>query len=121
MQLNSTFSAILRGRWLLDKQWADAQIPLVFSFLRGESVDFGIPNKKSENEIILPLALASNSNLFEVSPGSNTCLPKNSIAVVNLEGPMLKRGGMCSYGMVDQADLIKQYLTIPMLEGSFKI
>lgn len=119
MQFNSTHSAILRGKWLVDKQWADAHMPLVFRLLNGEQVDFGISkaNQKT-NEISLPLAVASTSNVFTVSPNNEfSSLPASSIAIVNLEGPLLKRGGMCSYGMVDQADLIKDLADCPNVTG----
>jgi hypothetical protein len=35
-----TISAILRGRWLIDKQWAAAHMPLIVSVLKGNGSRF---------------------------------------------------------------------------------
>ena len=40
MKFNHTLSAVLRGKWLLDKAWADSQIPAVILMLKGHPVSF---------------------------------------------------------------------------------
>ena len=40
MQFNHTISAILRGRWMLDKQWALEHLPMVMLLLQGGNVNF---------------------------------------------------------------------------------
>lgn len=119
MIFNHTLSAILRGNWLVDKQWADAHMPLVFRLRNGEDVDFGFSNKGLEEpEIDKWISLNAYNNVYNVRPSSELAsLPDSSIAVVNLEGPMLKRGGLCSYGMVDQAALIRNLAASPNVAG----
>lgn len=115
MHFNTTHSAILRGRWLVDKTWADAHMPLVMRMLRGEAVDFGVSPKlydddgASEEEAekrrlpVLQCRMAGR-NVYGVSPYTNiAALPGDSIVMVTLSGPLMKNGGMCSYGMIDHA------------------
>lgn len=117
MQFNSTHSAILRGRWLVDKQWADAHMPLVIRLLRGETVDFGVSPKLYDDDgeseeaaekrrlPVLECRMAGR-NVYGVSPYTNiAALPGDSIVMVTLSGPLMKNGGFCSYGMVDHAQV----------------
>ena len=122
MSFNHTFSAILRGRWLLDKNWADAQMPMVLRMLKGENVVFGNQlSTTDENPFLIQgsyMDSCSARNIYSVDPETNIeKLPGDSIALVTLSGPMVKRGGMCSYGMVDQARLINQLAASPSVSG----
>lgn len=112
----NTLSAVLRGRWLLDKQWAESHYPLVLRFMKGETIDFGIGDRKlykdgEEVENTPPKAekLSAQRNVYSVKRYSDlSTLPNGSIAMLTLEGPLMKRGGICSYGMVDHAELINR-------------
>lgn len=126
MQFNHTHSAILRGRWLVDKAWADSHMPLVFRLLKGEAVDFGGDKKlyhddsEDDQEAKRPELISHKcaGNVYKVRPYSDlSTLQNGSIALVTLEGPMMKRGGMCSYGMVDQAQLINRLASSPNISG----
>ena len=109
-------SAILRSTWLLNKQWADAHVPLVYSFLKGDSSVvsqimgdlkperyMGDPQGQEDaDEVNTQLA----KNVFEVNCSSDlNKLPAGSIAYVNIDGPLFKSGDICSYGMEDYAEL----------------
>jgi protease IV len=102
----STISAVLRGRWLIDKNFAQANLPIAFRLMNGERVDFG--NEK--NEEVEPVALHTKmASAYAVNYYSDLSrLPQGSIAVVNLAGPLLKYGDMCSWGMIDYAALINR-------------
>jgi ClpP class serine protease len=108
-----TASAILRGKWLIDKQWANAQLPVIFSLLNGESVDFGInADERADGSAERPQFSTNNyaaKNVYGVGPRTNvSSLPEDSVVMVTLAGPMIKYGDICSYGMIDQANLIKR-------------
>lgn len=123
-------SAILRGRWLLDKQWAGAHLPLVFRLMDGHDVDFGIsaagrrlsfndPDGNDE-ESAPPRAekVAAARNVYSVTRYTDlSTLPNGSIAMLTLEGPLMKRGGLCSYGMVDHAELINSLSVASNISG----
>lgn len=102
----TTLSAILRGEWLLSRQWATAHLPVVAGLMKGEAVDFGNTKLDKKAATLLTYAAASTkiysvhprTDLREVEPGS--------IAVVSLFGPMIKNGDYCAYGMTDQTKLI---------------
>ena len=69
MAFNHTLSAILRGHWLIDKQWADAQLPMVIQLIEGKPFDFGFKN--SEIDINPKMMAAGSGRLFSVKPGSD--------------------------------------------------
>lgn len=122
-------SAILRGKWLLDKQWATSHFPLVHSLLKGDTVDFG--NRKAMDDEYDDdddeqdperrhgyALMAGQRNVYKVRPYTDLReIPEGSLCVVTMAGPMIKRGGMCSYGMVDQAALIQRLANAKNISG----
>lgn len=101
-----TVSAILRGRWLLDKHWAEAQMPLIVSALKGNgsmAVMFDGEEKKDEDtEPKLVVLSHKAGSVYSVSAYSNIAnLPEGSIAMVNIVGPVTKYGDLCAWGSVD--------------------
>lgn len=90
-------------------------MPMVFRMLRGDEVNFGL-QKNEEQNVMLVVADCSNP-VYSVSPGSYLSFPEKSIALVTLSGPMIKRGGMCSYGMVDYTMLIDKLAANPNVSG----
>lgn len=109
-------SALLRGRWLMDKGYAQSYMPAVVRLLAGEEVSFGWRDNKmfddddNDSSKTPQLRLRTYAgSAYTVRPYSDiTRLPQNSIAVVSLTGPLMKFGGACSYGMVDHAGLINR-------------
>ncbi|MDH7463980.1 S49 family peptidase [Chitinophagaceae bacterium 26-R-25] len=101
-----TVSAILRGRWLIDKSYAGANVPMAIRLMQGEAVDFG----EEKNSDLEPQPMISYAGAaYSVQPYSNiNNLPDNSIAVVTMAGPMLKYGDMCSYGMTEYAAIMSK-------------
>ncbi len=101
-----TISAILRGRWLLDKTYAQSYMPFVFQMLNGQQVN--LDAKKDESNQVQKLNTFAGA-AYGVGPGSDLSrLPPDSIAVVSMNGPLMKYGDMCSWGMVDFAALINR-------------
>lgn len=111
----STISAILRGRWLIDKTFADSNLPIFLKMVSGESgqqfthIKDDMMNHESPEVQInrTPVLVANTSNVYKVRPYSNLDqLPYGSIAVVEVTGPVLKFGDYCSYGSIDTAQLL---------------
>lgn len=94
-----TLSAILRGRWLLDKQWAETQLPLVLSLLQGTSAAI---DRTGSQEMELPFAIdpatMQRYNMY-VNTGyglkANPNIPEGSVAIIPVSGPILKYNGSC--------------------------
>lgn len=129
MSFNHTLSAVLRGRWLIEKKFADSQLPMVMQMLRGESVGFikgtklSTEDDEEENdrrspELIILGKRCASSHVYSVRPHTDlSMLPDRAIALVTLAGPLLKRGGLCSYGMIDYANLINRLGDAPHVAG----
>ncbi|HRO45123.1 S49 family peptidase [Agriterribacter sp.] len=127
MQINHTISAILRGKWLLDKQWAQAHRPLAIRLMQGEPVDFGFatagkridPDGSSDAVKSHPAErIAAAQNVFSISRHTDLReLPNGSIVMVDIFGPLLKHGDICSYGMADYTQLINQLAIASNVSG----
>jgi len=113
----TTLSAILRGQWLLNRQWATAHLPVVAGLMKGEKVDFGNTKIEKESATLLS-STAAPTKIYSVSPGTNLRdIEPGSIATVTMFGPMIKNGDMCSYGMIDQTKLINRLANSPNISG----
>lgn len=106
----TTASAILRGGWLLQKEWANAQMPLVVRLLKGESADFGFSEKKEEkDESCSVLTERKAGSVYTASPYSSlNDIPEGSIVKLTIAGPIMKYGDMCSYGSVEYERIVNK-------------
>jgi len=105
MQFNHLISAIMRGVWLLEPQWAQDHLPLVARLLKGESVDFG--QIKPVENVAEVMQMATRG--YQVRYGTNiTAIPEGSVAIIDVNGPIIRRGGACSYGLEDTGALLRR-------------
>jgi len=89
MAFNHTLSAILRGRWFLDTDWAHAHLPLVIAMLNGGNVSF--VERTGNQGIEQPFAVdASTMERYDLSQA-----PPNSVGVLPISGPITKYNGDC--------------------------
>ncbi len=113
MAFNHTLSAILRGRWLINKQWAQDHLPLVLLMLQGKSFNLteqkNQPHVKSSVQlsgfegisypIIIDPSTMQQYPLYAFAPGiglvPNPNIPPNSVAVISVSGPITKYNGEC--------------------------
>lgn len=124
----STISAILRGHWLIDKQFAQMQLPLVMRMLSGEKVDFGgakmyhddsiEETEEQKNARLTPKIYANTTNVYVVNPYSKIdSLPYGSIGMLNITGPILKYGDFCSYGSLDHVQTLNKLISSNNISG----
>lgn len=117
-----TASAILRGRWLIDKAWAAAHMPVLISVLKGdgsfaEMFGEGKPDTEQEKEATKVLSNKAGS-VYEVGYYTDLSrLPSGSIAMLTIAGPVTKYGGMCAYGSVDHVATINRLSNAPNVKG----
>lgn len=120
-----TVSAILRGKWLIEHTYAKTQLPIVLEMIKGHaSVDQAAVYKdrlENKPKILLPTKeniAAVQTDVYSVSPYTSTDrLPYNSIAMINVLGPILKYGDYCSYGTVEMNDLIIRLANSERVKG----
>jgi protease IV len=94
-------SEIVRGAWAISPKDAAVWAPQVDNWLTGKIV--------LENDQRLPaftFDICAESGSEKASSFDNA--PKNSIAVIPLEGPMTLKGGFCSYGTDEIAQAIAE-------------
>lgn len=94
-----TVSAILRGRWLLNKQWAESQLPIVLSLLNGNTaaVERGGDEQTELPFAINPVTMQRHEMYVYTGRGivANPNIPEGSVAVIPVSGPILKYNGGC--------------------------
>lgn len=117
MAYNLVLSSILRSYWLIDKSFAESQMPIIGRMIKGEVVSFEKDDDKKESfEKHYGVNLAANS--YRVRPGSNVAMiPSGSNVIISISGPLMKSGGMCSYGMKDYGQLLAQIGSADNIKG----
>lgn len=110
VSFNHTLSAILRGHWFIDRQWAEAHLPLVLSLIKGDPVSFVNPNRtnvvdrKGHQVIEQPFAIDPKDmrryELYVVDERTwryvaNPNIPENSVGILPISGPITKYNGDC--------------------------
>lgn len=116
MSFNNTLSAVLRGRWLIDKAWAEAHLPIVLSMLKGNPVSF-IERSGSE-QFEMPFAIDPSTMVrydmykLDYRTGAlvpNANIPPGSVGVLPVTGPITKYNGECGEpGAVQQASRLAE-------------
>lgn len=119
-----TASAILRGKWLLDKQWADAHMPMVMAVLKGDGSFEAMAGQKENagpsEEAKAPKKVLSNKAGTVYSVGYYTDLsrlPNGAIAMMDISGPITKYGDVCAWGAVDHVATINRLSNAPNVKG----
>ncbi|KAA6342246.1 Protease 4 [termite gut metagenome] len=103
------YSTIIRGKWFIDFREIEAHQALIDKLLARES-EASLPKREP-----LAILLASDT---EMKNGSNfKDAPKGSIAVIPLQGTMLKYGTWCSYGTTEIAATIDEATASPKIDG----
>lgn len=87
MSAFNVISAILRGNWLLDENWIDANWSLIQMLANGEHVSFDAQNQAPQNLILDP-ALA----LYDRRRDRWSKAGKGSFALYDLRGPIMHYG-----------------------------
>lgn len=93
MRVNKLIMDITRGYWAMSFQGIDAYLPVAEKILAGEEVN--LPSTSSILQLV-----DSNQNFYGFDPAKMEIQP-NSYGVVDMIGPVVKYGDMCSYGADD--------------------
>ncbi|MGV3588590.1 MAG: S49 family peptidase [Adhaeribacter sp.] len=105
----SLISALLRGTWLIEPGFAKANLPAIEAFLSRESnraMDQEQENEKAKSQ---PVFLAAAQGTFQVYRYSSfDDAPAGSIAIIDVDGPIMKHDSCGTMGMLSLADKIDQ-------------
>lgn len=112
-----TASAILRGKWLINKQYAEQHAPIIFNLFNGTGNANLLYDKKGyaddrddSGEDQRPrnhcaLTVSEKAVIVGYYQDWNQA-PQGSIALIRIAGPILKYGDMCTYGSIDYERMI---------------
>ena len=104
-------SSILKGKWAVDRDWADTQLPLVLLMLKGNPVNFvqRSGNEGTEQPFIIDPATMQRQQMYMYDPNRgyvpNPNLAPNSVAVIPMSGPLTKYSEYCGApGMIERSN-----------------
>lgn len=106
MKVNRLLHEILRGQWLIEPMTAQSFKPLVANIVAGSPNKMEAYMKDEEPEAIYFINESGNRTTIQ-----NTNPDDDVIAVVNMVGPVIKYGDMCTWGadeIVQQLNLAEQ-------------
>lgn len=111
-----TASAVLRGKWLISPDWAADHLPLIASLIKGDnrfqferkgiSDDYS-SGQNSDNDKAAPVQAVATGVYRTYGWTDLTRVPQGSISLIDINGPILKYGDMCSYGSLDYIEAIQ--------------
>lgn len=109
MKINPFLMELVRGEWLMSFQGVQTYFPIVNQMLLGESVNFDFDKSTK--------ALTSfyNSSGIKQSPKEIT---EGTIAVIDMVGPVMKYGDMCTYGADEIVNALREANNNPNIIGS---
>jgi protease-4 len=102
MKVSRILMDLMRAEWLMSFQGIAAYAPIAHKIITGENVEIA-PKTSSLITVI-------DKNGKRINPDTNGLLnaPKGSVAIIDMIGPVMKYGDMCSYG----ADEIVNAMTL---------
>ena len=113
MAFSTLYSAITRGKWLIDPREVESNQVMINLLLNKESNS--APGKLSDKTPMIVSAVSEK----EMKSGNNfSDAPQDSIAIISLHGTMLKYGTMCAYGCTEIADMLTEAANSPKISGA---
>lgn len=111
MKVNPLLMDLVRGEWLMSFEGLTAYAPIAHKILTGQEIDF------TENTKSLVSILDSNKKLVQPNKDGMIDIPKGSIAIVDMIGPVMKYGDWCTYGADEIANTLRAADANPNIIG----
>lgn len=92
MKINPLLMDIVRGQWLMSFDGLATYAPIAYKILTGEDVDLNFQPKS------LVTIIDDNGKKVQPDDDGDVIAPEGSVAVIDMMGPILKRGDWCTYG-----------------------
>ncbi len=116
---------ILSGAWLIDKQSAEALLPLAIAMLEGKSIDLPLsyaknyPINNSGGESTEAPVFCIAAGTINASAYSNfNQAPEGSIAILPVSGPIMKYDADCGpIGSATMNDILKAAISSPKISA----
>jgi ClpP class serine protease len=110
--MNHLLVRITRGLWAMHPERAQAYFPLVTRLMTGENGP-DIANAEEQKERALKnfryVGENGDSRSLFAADVRGEGIPKNSVLVLNMHEPVLKRGDICAYGVDDYISMMERH------------
>ena len=129
-----TISAILRGMWAIDREYAESQLPLVMSMLRGNAIDshalVPVAGDMTDDRRMLEERYAYNKTsqiMVAVPQGASAFeprwydgfrdAPKGSVGIIPISGPVMRNDYCGDAGTMTNARRMKEAMDSPNIDA----
>ncbi|MCO6499124.1 MAG: S49 family peptidase [Vicingus serpentipes] len=113
-----TVSAILRGAWMIEPNYAQAHLPLVQTLLEGKLQGFQTPPQKIDFNASHPGRALFQASRFQGIPLDNlTDFPEGTTLVIPFSGPVMRDDYCGDLGTESYTALIKKATLLPNIES----
>lgn len=92
MRVDRLLMDLTRGQWAMSFDGVLAYMPIAHKIMMGENVPI------AENTNSLMTVVDHNGKAIAPSKDGFIDAPRGSVAIIDMVGPIMKYGGMCSYG-----------------------
>ena len=112
MHVNKLLMDIMRSEWLMSFEGLTAYAPIAHKIITGESLNIG--NKTSAIVTILD----DNGKKVLADKDNGMVVPRGSVAVIDMIGPVIKYGDFCTYGADEIVNALRLADANPNIIGS---
>lgn len=108
MAFSTLYYTILNKPFFIDVRRIDAQAVLIDKFLEHDTSGFSGAKLSDKTPVARVIAAGARASSTTTVSGDFRKAPEGSVAVVSLEGDMMKGGTMCSYGTEEIAAVMRE-------------
>lgn len=113
MTISHLYSAVMRGKWLIDLRDVESSHMILEQILTGKVSELG--EELSSRKPLVMQVMADK--MMKSGKGFSDDLPNESVAIIPVHGTMLKYGTYCAYGTTEIADLIYEAANNTKISG----
>lgn len=92
MKVNRNLMDVARGEWLISFEGISTYAPIAHKLLTGEAVDLQVNNKAILNVV------DQDGRQIARDKNGEMKIPNGSVAIIDMIGPIMKYGDLCTYG-----------------------
>ncbi|WP_278035888.1 S49 family peptidase [Flavobacterium nitratireducens] len=111
MKVNPLLMDLVRGEWLMSFEGLTAYAPIAHKIITGQELDF------SQNTKSLVTILDLNNKAIKPNQDGMIEIPKGSVAIIDMVGPIMKYGDWCTYGADEIVNALRMADANPNIIG----
>lgn len=112
MNVNRTLMELMRSEWLISFEGLRAFAPIAHQIISGQKIVF------EKNTSALVTIIDENGKRVQSDKNDKLIIPKSSVAIVDMVGPVMKYSDWCNYGADEIVAALKSAESNPNIIGT---